>query len=121
LKVEGRRLNLNNYLNEELELSILRKADDVKNQRTLADELGYSVGKINYVLNALIDKGFIKVENFATAGNKKNYKYLLTQKGIKEKIALTERFIKRKKAEYNQLQKELNLLRESKDFHRSVK
>lgn len=97
--------------NEELELTILRKADEVKNQRILADELGYSVGKINYVLNALIDKGLIKVENFATAENKKKYKYILTQKGIREKISLTEKFIKRKKKEYNQLQKELRILK----------
>jgi len=97
--------------NEELELNILRKADEVKNQRTLADELGYSVGKINYVLNALIEKGLIKVENFATAENKKRYKYILTQKGIKEKIRLTERFIKRKKREYIQLQRELKEFR----------
>jgi EPS-associated MarR family transcriptional regulator len=93
--------------NEELELTILRKAESIENQRTLADELGYSVGKINYVLNALIEKGFVKVENFATADNKKKYKYLLTQKGMKEKILLTEKFIERKKREYNQLQKEL--------------
>ena len=57
--------------NEELELTILRKAEEIENQRTLADELGYSVGKINYVMNALIEKGLIKVENFATAKNKK--------------------------------------------------
>jgi EPS-associated MarR family transcriptional regulator len=100
-------------INEELELNILRKAEEIKNQRTLADELGFSVGKINYVLNALIIKGLIKIENFATAENKKNYKYLLTQEGIKEKIVLTERFIKRKKKEYNQLQEELTLLKES--------
>lgn len=92
---------------DELELTILRKADSVDNQKTLADELGYSVGKINYLLNALIEKGLIKVENFATSKNKKNYKYLLTQEGIKEKIALTEKFIIRKKAEYNELQREL--------------
>lgn len=104
---------MNKEFNEELELTILRKADEVKNQRTLADELGYSVGKINYVMNALIEKGLIKVENFATAENKKNYKYFLTQKGIKEKIKLTERFIKRKKKEYNQLQKELETIRNS--------
>jgi EPS-associated MarR family transcriptional regulator len=77
--------------------------------------MGYSVGKINYILNALIEKGLIKVENFATSSNRKNYKYLLTQKGIKEKIALTERFIQRKKREYNELQKELDSLREIND------
>jgi len=98
---------LNKDLNNELKLTILRKAEGIKNQRTLAEELGCSVGKINYIMNALIEKGLIKVENFATAENKKNYKYLLTQEGIKEKIKLTERFIKRKKKEYNQLRKEL--------------
>jgi EPS-associated MarR family transcriptional regulator len=100
---------------EELTLTILRKAGSAANQRTLADEMGYSVGKINYILNALIEKGLIKVENFATSSNRKNYKYLLTQKGIKEKIALTERFIQRKKREYNELQKELDSLREIND------
>ena len=97
--------------NEELELTILRKADAVLKQRTLAKGLGYSVGKINYILNALIEKGLIKVENFATAENKKKYKYILTQKGLQEKIVLTEKFIKRKKREYNKLQKELKELR----------
>ena len=99
---------------EELELNILRKAESIENQRTLADELGYSVGKINYVLNALIEKGLIKVENFATAENKKKYKYILTEKGFKEKILLTEKFIKRKKMEYSQLQRELSELVGSK-------
>ena len=99
--------------NNELELTILRKAESIENQRSLADELGFSVGKINYVLNALIEKGLIKVENFATAKNKKKYKYLLTQKGIKEKIILTEKFINRKKWEYNELQKELEFFRKN--------
>jgi predicted transcriptional regulator len=72
------------------------------------------VGKINYVLNALISKGLIKVENFATAESKKKYKYLLTSKGVKEKILLTEKFIERKKREYNQLQRELSELVGSK-------
>jgi EPS-associated MarR family transcriptional regulator len=97
--------------NDELELTILRKADTVDSQKTLANELGFSVGKINYVLNALVEKGLIKVENFATAENKKNYRYLLTQEGIKEKIILTEKFIDRKKTEYHQLKKELDSLR----------
>ena len=100
--------------NNELEFTILRKAGTIENQRSLADELGYSVGKINYVLNALIEKGLIKVENFATAENKKKYKYILTEKGFKEKILLTEKFIKRKKMEYSQLQRELSELVGSK-------
>lgn len=96
---------------EEITLSILRNTDYITTQKSLADELGYSVGKINYVLKALISKGLIKAENFATAENKKQYKYLLTSKGIEEKIALTEKFIARKKAEYEELQNELKQLK----------
>ena len=92
---------------DELKLSIVRKADTIGSQRDLAEESGYSVGKINYILNALIDKGLIKAQNFATAKNKKQYHYLLTQKGIKEKIKLTEKFIELKKNEYHELQTEL--------------
>lgn len=92
---------------DELTLSILRKSESTKSQPSLAKELGLSVGKVNYVLKALIQKGFIKVENFANSKQKKNYKYLLTKKGIEEKIKLTEKFIERKKQEYEELQKEL--------------
>jgi len=91
---------------DELKLSILRKAETIGSQRDLAKELGFSVGKINYVMNALIDKGLIKVENFATAKNKKSYCYLLTPKGLKEKMALTEKFIEIKKHEYHVLRDE---------------
>ncbi len=91
----------------ELILDILGKADTAESQRSLANDLGFSVGKINYIIKALIDKGLIKVENFATAESKKNYKYLLTKSGVKEKLVLTEKLIQRKKKEYNELQQEL--------------
>ena len=91
----------------ELILDILGKADTAESQRSLANDLGFSVGKINYIIKALIDKGLIKVENFATAESKKNYKYLLTKSGVKEKLVLTEKLILRKKKEYNELQQEL--------------
>jgi len=93
--------------NEELELSILRSLGRVTTQKTLADELGYSVGKINYVIKALGAKGLLKVENFYNNQNKKQYRYLLTPKGLEEKITLTQKFIKRKKEEYEMLQREL--------------
>ena len=96
---------------EEITLSILRNTENIKSQKSLADDLGYSVGKINYILKALIAKGLIKAENFATSKNKKQYKYLLTQKGIEAKISLTEKFIARKRAEYEELQNELNKLK----------
>lgn len=97
-------------MNDEHHLSILRKANSIQTQKSLADELGFSVGKVNYIIKSLIDKGFIKIENFATAKNKKQYYYLLTQEGIEEKLRLTKKFIVRKKKEYEELQKELKEL-----------
>jgi len=92
---------------EELELLLLKRAENISSQRSLAKEIGFSVGKVNYVLKALVDKGFIKAENFMTSDNKRKYSYLLTDEGIKEKITLTKKFIVRKKAEYEELQQEL--------------
>lgn len=80
-------------------------------QRELAKELGVSVGKINYCLTALIEKGYIKARNFTNNRNKAAYVYLLTPKGIKEKARVTMRFLKRKMFEYEQLQIEIEELR----------
>ena len=96
---------------QELELCILRSVDKIKSQKTLATELGFSVGKINYVIKALTDKGLIKIENFYNNKNKLQYKYLLTEEGMKEKIILTKKFISRKKKEYEELQKELEMMK----------
>ena len=87
--------------NDELNLNILKHISTTQNQKSLADELSISVGKVNYVLKALIEKGFIKAENFYNNKQKNQYKYLLTEKGFKEKVALTEKFIERKKIEYD--------------------
>lgn len=92
---------------EELNLKILRRTNSYNTQKGLADEFGFSVGKMNYIIKALVDKGFIKIENFATAESKKQYYYLLTPKGMEEKLRLTKKFIVRKKKEYEDLQKEL--------------
>ncbi|WP_331774341.1 MarR family EPS-associated transcriptional regulator [Sulfurospirillum sp. 1612] len=97
--------------NEELTLEVLRHLDDIKTQKSLADKLGLSVGKINYVMKALIDKGFIKAENFFANKNKNQYRYILTPKGMKEKLILTEKFIERKKKEYDELVKELEKMK----------
>jgi len=96
---------------EELELIILKNTENMVSQRSLAEEIGFSVGKVNYVLKALIDKGLIKTDSFLNAKNKKKYTYLLTEDGIKEKINLTQKFIVRKKAEYEELQRELEIYR----------
>jgi len=96
---------------EELKLTILRNITLDTTQKGLAEELGYSIGKINYIFKALSEKGLLKVENFYNNQNKKQYKYLLTQKGIEEKIALTKKFIQRKKEEYEELQRELEMMK----------
>jgi len=96
-----------NINNQYIELQILKNIDKIISQKTIAQEIGYSIGKVNYILKALMEKGLVKAENFATNKNKKQYKYLLTQDGINHKINITESFIKRKKEEYDLLQKEL--------------
>lgn len=79
-------------------------------QRDLARELGASVGKINYCLNALIDKGLIKARNFKNNRNKLGYLYVLTPRGIDSKATITLQFLQRKMAEYETLKVEIALL-----------
>ena len=76
-------------------------------QRELAEELGFSLGKLNYCVKALKSKGLIKMKNFGKNPNKMNYIYVLTPKGIVEKTKLTINFMKRKIEEYDELKKEL--------------
>ena len=76
-------------------------------QRKLADKLGFSLGKLNYIIKALKDKGLIKINNFSKNPNKLNYVYILTPKGISEKTNLTVSFMKRKMAEYEELKEDL--------------
>ena len=76
-------------------------------QRELANELGFSLGKLNYCLKALREKGYIKIENFKKNPNKINYFYILTPQGIAEKTSLTINFMKRKMKEYDELKKEI--------------
>ena len=77
-------------------------------QRELAEELGFSLGKLNYCLKALKNKGLIKINNFKKNPNKLNYAYILTPKGISEKTKLTVNFMKRKMKEYDELKKEID-------------
>jgi EPS-associated MarR family transcriptional regulator len=84
-------------------------------QRELADKLGMSVGGLNYCLNALIDKGFVKMANFSMSKNKFKYVYLLTPQGIAEKMALTSRFLRRKMEEYDALKAEIEALKTEVD------
>jgi len=75
-------------------------------QRELAEAIGISVGKTNYVIKALIEKGIIKTHRFLNSKNKWAYKYILTPKGIKEKTRITREFVKRKMEEYEKLLQE---------------
>tara|TARA_Y100001970_G_scaffold291640_1_gene429572 strand:+ start:3354 stop:3671 length:318 start_codon:yes stop_codon:yes gene_type:complete len=90
-------------------LNVLRKIqkNPKSSQRKLASDLGFSLGKLNYCLNALKEKGLIKIKNFRDNKNKINYIYLLTPSGIKAKTTLTISFMKRKMKEYDELKAEL--------------
>ena len=88
---------------------ILRKIEKKPNstQRELAEELGFSLGKLNYCIKALQNKGLVKIQNFKKNPNKINYFYVLTPAGIATKTKLTLNFMKRKMKEYDELKKEL--------------
>ena len=89
--------------------SVLRvvKKKPESSQRELARELGFSLGKLNYCLRALKEKGLVKIKNFEKNPNKLNYFYVLTPKGIAEKTKLTINFMKKKMREYDELKSEL--------------
>ncbi len=97
---------------EDTHLRLLRllEARPELSQRDLARELGASLGKLNYCLNALIDKGLVKVRNFRNSGNKLAYAYLLTPRGIESKATITVHFLKRKMTEYETLKAEIEQL-----------
>ena len=90
--------------------NVLRKIQNKPDysQRELAEELGFSLGKLNYCLKALKVKGLIKIANFKKNPNKVNYVYMLTPKGIAEKTKLTINLMKLKMKEYDELKKEVN-------------
>ncbi len=80
-------------------------------QRELAEKLGISVGGLNYCLKALMEKGLVKMKNFANSKNKFGYVYVLTPTGMAEKAAITQRFLKRKMEEYEALKAEIESLK----------
>ena len=102
----------NNKLKKDY-FEVLRKIQDkpVTNQRELATELGFSLGKIKYCLKALHSKGLVKINNFKKNPDKINYLYILTPKGITAKTQLTIMFMKKKMQEYDELKKELKKLK----------
>ena len=99
--------------NKDIHLDLLRKLEvnPEYTQRELSQEMGVSLGKINYCMKKLIEKGWIKLSNFSHNPNKVGYAYLLTAKGIEEKTRLTYAFLKNKTEEYEMLKDEIRKLK----------
>jgi len=103
-----------NRLESEEVLKLFREIERTSEttQRDLSSQLGISLGKVNFLLKTLIDKGHIKVDNFKKSNNKAAYLYYLTPMGAEEKAKITYRFLKRKMKEYEDLEQEIRRLQE---------
>jgi len=99
---------------EDVRLRVMRLISEHPDMSTrqIADAVGVSNGSAYYVLTALVDKGFVKLDNFRKNNRKTQYAYLLTPKGIREKSLLTHRFIERKREEFERLREEIAELEE---------
>ena len=98
---------------DELRLKVLRalETNPELSQRQLAAELGVSLGGVNYALKALVERGFVKADNFRKSGNKVAYLYVLTPRGVAEKASLATAFLGRKLEEYEVLRQEIEALK----------
>ena len=96
-------------LQEDTHFRIMRLLEENPDltQRELAEQLDISLGGLNYCIKGLMEKGYVKAENFQKSKNKFKYVYVLTPAGISQKVALTSRFLKRRLAEYEQLKEEI--------------
>ena len=104
--------------NETDQFEVLRKIQKTpySSQRKIAEELGFSLRKLNYCLKALQKKGLVKIQNFKRQKNKIKYlRYIVTPKGIAERTKLTINFMKKKMSEYDQLRKELKDMKDNVD------
>ena len=111
--LENNDLSLNTGARDELRLRVLRAlaANPELSQRQLAAELGVSLGGVNYALKALVERGFVKADNFRKSGNKVAYLYVLTPQGVAEKASLATAFLGRKLEEYEVLRQEIEVLK----------
>lgn len=98
---------------EDLDLELLRELalQPTASQRSLAQQLGVSVGKLNYCLHALMERGWVKANNFRRSDNKLAYAYYLTPRGLSAKMKLTSSFLRRKETEFELLQSQISALR----------
>ena len=106
-------MNRRAKLQEDTNFRVMRLLEENPDltQRELAARLGISVGGLNYCLKALMQKGMVKMKNFAHSKNKFGYVYMLTPIGMAEKAAITQRFLRRKLEEYESLKAEINALK----------
>ena len=97
---------------ESVRFQILRalEEDPGCTQRELAEKLGISLGRVNYCLRALMEKGLMKFNSYRTTGSKTRIAYLVTPKGVSERLAMTNRFLERKLLEYEELKAEIEAL-----------
>jgi EPS-associated MarR family transcriptional regulator len=93
---------------DQLDLMHLIQENKEVSQRLIAKSTGFSLGKVNYCLKALIDIGFIKIQNFNKSNQKLNYVYILTPKGIQQKTAIAKEFLAKKQQEYDKLNSYIN-------------
>jgi EPS-associated MarR family transcriptional regulator len=98
-------------INNEKRLLDLVEQRRATNQREISSDLGISLGKTHYLISSLVNRGLIKIDNFRHSKNKKGYVYLLTPKGVKEKLVITREFLRRKESEFNKIQNEIKELR----------
>lgn len=103
---------------EEIQFEVLRRLHQTPqvSQRALAKDLGVGLGTINFCFQALVEKGLVKMQNFSQSNNKLRYAYLLTPAGVAEKSKLTAEFLRRKVAEYETLQAEIDVLKSELEF-----
>jgi EPS-associated MarR family transcriptional regulator len=101
-------------LSDEMRYKLMKalSANPTLSQRAVARELGISLGKVNYCVRALVQKGWVKVSHFKSSGNKAAYAYFLTPRGIEEKASLTLRFLQLKVREYERLRAEIEQIRQ---------
>jgi MarR family transcriptional regulator, temperature-dependent positive regulator of motility len=99
------------HLEETVKLLSHIEENPAATQRELVDKLDVSLGKVNFIMNALVEKGLIKLEKFKTAKKKRAYLYVLTPKGISEKAVITKKFLARKLEEYEKIKVEIEELK----------
>ena len=111
--LENNDSSLSTGARDELRLRVLRalEANPEFSQRQLAAELGVSLGGVNYALKALVERGFVKADNFRKSGNKVSYLYVLTPQGVAEKASLAAAFLARKLSEHEMLRQEIEALK----------